>query len=257
MQNGGKVLVQSLVNLGATKAFGVPGESYLPVLDALYDTQGALDFILCRNEGGAAYMAAAYGKLTGQPGICMVTRGPGATNASVGIHTAHQDSTPMIIFVGQVGTDLKEREAFQEVDYRAFFGPLAKWATEIEDTDRIPEIMARAWKTATSGRPGPVVVALPEDVLSGLTDVAPLSGLRALEEPAPTAASLAKLRERLEHAERPLIMMGGTGWTSDAKAKVQAFAEAANIPVVTAARFLDCFDNFSPVFVGEAGVGMP
>ena len=257
MQNGGKVLVQSLVNLGATKAFGVPGESYLPVLDALYDTQGALDFILCRNEGGAAYMAAAYGKLTGQPGICMVTRGPGATNASVGIHTAHQDSTPMIIFVGQVGTDLKEREAFQEVDYRAFFGPLAKWATEIEDTDRIPEIMARAWKTATSGRPGPVVVALPEDVLSGLTDVAPLSGLRALEEPAPTAASLAELRERLESAERPLIMMGGTGWTSDAKAKVQAFAEAANIPVVTAARFLDCFDNFSPVFVGEAGVGMP
>jgi acetolactate synthase-1/2/3 large subunit len=257
MQNGGKILVQSLVNLGASKAFGVPGESYLPVLDALYDTQGALDFVLCRNEGGAAYMAAAYGKLTGQPGICMVTRGPGATNASVGIHTAQQDSTPMIIFVGQVGSDHKGREAFQEVDYRAFFGPLAKWATEIESTDRIPEIIARAWKTATSGRPGPVVVALPEDVLSALSETPPLSGLRPLEEPAPSASALAEVKQRLQDAERPLILVGGPGWSETSKALLQDFAERAHIPVVTAARFLDGFNNFSPMFVGEAGVGMP
>lgn len=173
MRNGGQLLVESLVALGARKSFGVPGESYLAVLDALHDTKGALDFVLCRNEGGASFMAAAWGKLTGEPGLCFVTRGPGVTNASIGIHTAMQDSVPMLIFVGQVGTDMKGREAFQEIDYRAVFGTMAKWATEIDDIDRIPEILARAWTTATTGRPGPVVIALPEDMLTSATDAAP------------------------------------------------------------------------------------
>lgn len=165
-RNGGQVLVESLVALCATKAFGVPGESYLAVLDALHDTEGKLDFINCRNEGGAAFMAAAWGKLTGSPGICLVTRGPGVTNAAIGIHTAMQDSAPMIVFVGQVGTDMIGREAFQEIDYRAVFGTMAKWAVQIDTLDRMPEILGRAWVTATTGRPGPVVVALPEDMLT-------------------------------------------------------------------------------------------
>ena len=152
-RNGGQVVVECLLALGATKAFGVPGESYLAVLDALHDTGGRLDYVLCRNEGGASFMAAAWGKLTGSPGICMVTRGPGATNASIGVHTAMQDSAPMIVLVGQVGTDMKGREAFQEIDYRAMFGTVAKWAVEIDDVARIPEIMARAWKTARSTAP--------------------------------------------------------------------------------------------------------
>ncbi|TAG18405.1 MAG: thiamine pyrophosphate-binding protein, partial [Rhodobacterales bacterium] len=157
-RNGGQILVQSLLGLGATKAFGVPGESYLAVLDALHDTRGRLDYVLCRQEGGAAFMAAAWGKLTGSPGICMVTRGPGATNASIGVHTAMQDSAPMILFVGQVGTDMKGREAFQELDYRAVFGTMAKWVVEVDRVERIPELLSRAWTVALSGRPGPVVM---------------------------------------------------------------------------------------------------
>ena len=169
-RNGGALLVDCLMALGATKAFGIPGESYLAVLDALHDTRGRLDFVLCRHEGGAAFMAAAWGKLTGQPGICMVTRGPGVTNAAIGIHTAMQDSAPMLVLVGQVGTDMIGREAFQEIDYPAVFGSMAKWAVQIDRVDRIPEILARAWKTATTGRPGPVVIALPEDMLTTLSD---------------------------------------------------------------------------------------
>ncbi|RUV10382.1 thiamine pyrophosphate-binding protein, partial [Mesorhizobium sp. M1A.F.Ca.IN.022.04.1.1] len=169
VRNGGRLLVECLISLGATKSFGVPGESYLAVLDALHDTRGKLDYVLCRNEGGAAFMASAYGKLTGTPGICFVTRGPGVTNASIGVHTAMQDSSPMILFVGQVGTDMKGREAFQEIDYRAVYGTVAKWAVEIDDVDRLPEIVARAWTTALTGRPGPVVVALPEDMLTAMT----------------------------------------------------------------------------------------
>ena len=176
MRNGGQLLVESLVALGATKAFGVPGESYLAVLDALHDTKGRLDFVTCRNEGGAAFMAAAWGKLTSTPGLCLVTRGPGVTNASIGLHTAMQDSVPMLLLVGQVGTDMKGREAFQEIDYRAVFGSMAKWAVEIDRVDRLPEILARAWTTASTGRPGPVVIALPEDVLADRTDLPPLPG---------------------------------------------------------------------------------
>ncbi|WP_434618004.1 thiamine pyrophosphate-binding protein [Tabrizicola sp. M-4] len=257
MRNGGQLLVQSLAGLGATRAFGVPGESYLAVLDALHDTAGQLDFTLCRNEGGAAFMAAAWGKLTGSPGICMVTRGPGVTNASIGIHTAMQDSAPMIIFVGQVGTDLQGREAFQEIDYRAVFGTMAKWVVEIAHADRIPEILSRAWITATTGRPGPVVIALPEDMLTSLTDAPPLTAPPVMREPAPDAATMDDLRALLQKAQRPLILLGGCNWSEEGRAALQSFAEASDIPVLAAFRFQDRFDNFSPVYAGEAGVGMP
>ena len=257
MKNGGELLVQTLVNLGATKSFGVPGESYLPVLDAMYDTQGKFDFVLCRNEGGASFMASAYGKLTRTPGICFVTRGPGATNASIGVHTAMQDSSPMILFVGQIGTEMREREAFQEVDYRAVFGTMVKWATEIEDTERVPEMVARAWKVATSGRPGPVVVALPENTLNGSSGIDPILEMRALAEPSPDAASLADARALLERAERPLMMLGGSMISDHSQRLFERFAEQSHIPAITAFRFQDCFNNHSPAFCGEAGVGMP
>jgi acetolactate synthase-1/2/3 large subunit len=256
MQNGGQLLVQSLVALGARKGFGVPGESYLAVLDALHDTQGQLDFVLCRNEGGAAFMAAAYGKLTGQPGLCFVTRGPGVTNASIGIHTAMQDSAPMIVFVGQVGTDMKGREAFQEIDYRAVFGTMAKWAVEIDQADRIPEILARAWTTALTGRPGPVVVALPEDILSGACTAQPLTGPARMAEPAPEPGALREALTLLAGAERPAILLGGCNWTDAGKAALQAFAEASDIPVVAALRYQDMFDNHSPCYAGDLGLGL-
>ncbi|MCA2014322.1 thiamine pyrophosphate-binding protein [Cereibacter sphaeroides] len=255
-RNGGQLLVESLLALGAEKGFGVPGESYLAVLDALHDTKGRLDFINCRNEGGAAFMAAAWGKLTAKPGLCFVTRGPGATNASIGVHTAMQDSVPMILFVGQVGTDMKGREAFQELDYKAVFGTMAKWAVEIDDVARIPEILARAWTTALTGRPGPVVIALPEDMLTDLTDVAPLSALPRMAEPAPTTETMEQVRAILSSARRPLLLMGGANWTTQGQADLKAFAEASDIPVVAAFRYQDQFDNFSSVFAGEAGVGM-
>lgn len=257
MRNGGQLLVESLVALGATKGFGVPGESYLAVLDALHDTQGKLDFVLCRNEGGAAFMAAAWGKLMGEPGLCFVTRGPGVTNASIGVHTAMQDSAPMILFVGQVGTDMKGREAFQEIDYRAVFGTVAKWAVEIDRVERIPEILARAWTTATTGRPGPVVIALPEDMLTSLTDAAPLTGAARVAAPAPAPDALAEALAMLEGAARPLILIGGCNWTPSGKKALQDFAEASDMPVVAAFRYQDQFDNFSPAYAGEAGVGMP
>lgn len=256
-RNGGKLLVDCLINLGARTSFGVPGESYLAVLDALHDTQGQLDFVLCRQEGGAGFMAAAYGKLTGTPGIAWVTRGPGATNASIGVHTAMQDSSPMLLFVGQVGTDMKGREAFQEVDYRAVFGTMAKWAVEIDRVERIPEIVSRAWSVATSGRPGPVVIALPEDMLTDTTDAAPISGPIKLREPAPNAADLSDTRTILQSAKRPLIIFGGTNWTDKGRAAMQAFAEASDIPALAVFRYQDRFDNHSPSFCGEAGVGMP
>jgi len=256
IRNGGRLLVECLIALGATKSFGVPGESYLAVLDALHDTHGKLDYVLCRNEGGAAFMASAYGKLTGSPGICFVTRGPGVTNASIGVHTAMQDSSPMILFVGQVGTDMKGREAFQEIDYRAVYGTVAKWAVEIDDVSRVPEIVARAWTTALTGRPGPVVVALPEDMLTTLTEAAPLRGPAAIFEAAPAQDAMAAALKLLEAAERPVLLMGGANWTADGRMALQAFAEASDIPVVAAFRYQDQFDNHSQVFVGEAGVGM-
>jgi acetolactate synthase I/II/III large subunit len=256
MRNGGQLLVDCLVALGARKAFGVPGESYLAVLDALHDTQGVLDYILCRQEGGAAFMAAAWGKLTGQPGLCMVTRGPGATNAAIGVHTAMQDSAPMILFVGQVGTDMRGREAFQELDYRAVFGSMAKYVVEIDRVERIPELISRAWTVALSGRPGPVVIALPEDMLTSLTDVAPLTGPVQMAEPAPSPASVETTLAVLAQAKRPLALIGGCNWTDEGRNAFQRFAEVSQIPVLAAFRFQDRFDNHSPAFAGEAGVGM-
>lgn len=257
MRSGGQLLVESLVALGATRAFGVPGESYLAVLDAMHDTRGRFDYVLCRNEGGAAFMAAAWGKLTGTPGLCLVTRGPGATNASIGVHTAMQDSAPMILFVGQVGTEMKGREAFQEVDYRAVFGTLAKWSVEIDRVERIPEVLSRAWITALAGRPGPVVVALPEDMLAAMTGAPPLTGPATLSEPAPAASAVTAAEALIAGAERPVILVGGCTWTDSGRAAMQAFAEKSDIPVVAAFRYQDRFDNFSPVYAGEAGVGMP
>ncbi|MEM7259562.1 MAG: thiamine pyrophosphate-binding protein, partial [Pseudomonadota bacterium] len=212
IQNGGRLVVDCLLNLGAQRVFGVPGESYLAVLDALYDVQEKIDFTLCRHEGGAAYMAAAYGKLTQRPGICFVTRGPGATNASIGVHTAAQDSVPMLLFVGQVATHMQGREAFQEIDFRAAFGSVAKWATQIDQVERIPEIISRAWKTAISGRPGPVVVALPEDVLSAQAQATAVTQSFPLSEPAADTPALAQVQQLLSAAKRPVLLYGGCNW---------------------------------------------
>ena len=253
--SGGTLLVKSLQALGARTCFGVPGESYLDVLNALHDTKGELDFVLCRNEGGAAYMAEAHGKLTGEPGICMVTRGPGATNASIGIHTAMQNSSPMILFVGQVGTDLQGREAFQEVDYRAYFGAIAKWVVEIDNVDRLPEILGRAWSTALSGRPGPVVVALPENMLTSYSKMLPCKP-PVIPEPGPNQSDIESIEQLLSQAEKPLLLVGGGRWNDHGRACLQTFAEQNSLPVAVAFRFQDVMDNHSECYVGEAGVGM-
>ena len=254
MRHGGKLLVECLEVLGAKHGFGVPGESYLTVLDGMY--QSGMTFVNCRNEGGAGFMAAAYSKLTGRPGLCFVTRGPGATNASIGVHTAMQDSAPMILFVGQIDTRTREREVFQEVDYRAFFGGMAKWATEIEHVERIPEVISRAWAVALSGRPGPVVVALPENVIGAATEVSPLSRAPSLPVPEASSEIVAKVREALGKARRPVILAGGGGWSDEGCRALEQFAEVSNLPVVMAFRYQDRYDNALSTFVGEAGVGM-
>ena len=253
---GGNLVVESLVALGARHSFGVPGESYLAVLDALHDTPGKLDFTICRNEGGAAFMAAAYGKLTGTPGVCFVTRGPGATNASIGVHTAMQDSVPMILLIGQVDTTMRGREAFQEIDYRAFYGTVAKWATEIEHVDRIAETLARAWTMSLSGRPGPVVVALPENMLTDQSEASVLTSPVTVEEPAPSLHSIQAVQSLLSDAKRPVVLIGGSGWTDAGQGALRKFTENSDLPVVASFRRVDLYDNHSPNFVGDAGVGM-
>jgi len=255
IRTGGQLVMDSLVALGATRAFGVPGESYLAVLDAMVDHGNAFDLVLCRQEGGAAYMAAGWGKLTGEPGLCFVTRGPGATNATVGVHTAMQDSVPMILFVGQVGTDVKGREAFQEVDYPAFFGPLAKWAVEIDDVNRVPELISRAWTVALSGRPGPVVVALPEDMLVATSDVQPSVPV-TVPEPGVAPAIAEQMHAMLAAAERPVVLLGGSRWTAESARAIEDFAGAHDLPLVAAFRFHDIIDNHCPAYVGDAGVAM-
>jgi acetolactate synthase-1/2/3 large subunit len=250
VRDGGRILVDQLVLNGVDTAFCVPGESFLPVLDALHDAPVRL--VVCRQEGGAAHMAAAHGRLTGRPGVCLVTRGPGATNASVGVHNAAQDSAPMLLLVGQVPRDLRGREAFQELDLPAVFGPMAKWAAEVEDAARLPELVARALTVAASGRPGPVVLGLPEDVLADKAEVAdarPAAPLRA--HPSPT--DLAALRKLLAAASRPLLLAGGPGWTEAAAADLRAFAEASRLPVAVSFRSQDVLDNRSPSYVGPLG----
>jgi acetolactate synthase-1/2/3 large subunit len=251
---GARLLVDCLLEQGVTTAFGVPGESYLAVLDALHDVRDRIRLVPNRQEGGAAFMAAAWGKLTGQPGICFVTRGPGATNASIGVHSASQDSAPMILFVGQIATGMREREAFQELDYRAAFAPLAKWATELESADRVPEVVARAFATALGGRPGPVVVALPEDVLVAPSGALPGPRVR-VPKAAPAQEDLDELARLLEAAERPLIVAGGGGWSAAGRAGLRAFAEGTRVPVLTDFRCQDLIDNDSPAYAGDAGLG--
>jgi acetolactate synthase-1/2/3 large subunit len=251
-RTGGQVLVDQLLIHGADTAYCVPGESYLEVLDALHDVQDRFTLINARHEAGAANMAETYGKLTGKPGICMVTRGPGACHAAIGVHIAQQDSTPMILLVGQIARDTTDREAFQEVDYRAMFGPIAKWATQIDDPRRVPEYMARAFRVATSGRPGPVVVALPEDML---TEVVTVDDARpyAATHAALSDDSLSALKAEIKMAERPLLMLGGSGWSDDSSAAITRFAEANHIPVTTSFRRQDIVDNLSPIFAGDFG----
>lgn len=240
---------------GARRVFMIPGESFLPCIDALHDHEDAIQTIVCRQEGGAAFMAEAYGKLTGEPGICFVTRGPGATNASIGVHTAFQDSTPLILLVGQVGGDFVEREAFQEIDYRRMFGQMAKWVAEINSVERIPEYMARAFAVATGGRPGPVVLALPEDTL--WAEAAVVDSLRYVRvHQHPGAEDIEQMRESIESAERPFLLIGGSGWTEKALAQVRDFAERFDLPAGVAWRRLECFDQRHPNFAGHVGWGM-
>jgi acetolactate synthase-1/2/3 large subunit len=252
MPSVAQTIVDSLAAQGVTHAFAVPGESYLPVLDALHDE--ALTLVTCRHEAGAANMAEAYGKLTGKPGVALVTRGPGATHAAIGVHTARQDSTPMLLLVGQVGTDMLQREAFQEIDYRAMFGTVAKRVVVLDRADRAAELVASAYATAVSGRPGPVVVVLPEDVLDADAPAAVATPIVA-PEAAPDPAALAHLAELLAGAERPVLWAGGPGWTAADADALRTFAERAGLPVVTAWRRKDRFDNRHPNYAGELGLG--
>jgi acetolactate synthase-1/2/3 large subunit len=253
-RTGARLLVEALAIHGADTVYCVPGESYLAVLDALHDANSIRTFA-CRQEGGAAMMAEAYGKLTGEPGICMVTRGPGATNASSGLHVAMQDSTPMILFIGQVGRDAMEREAFQEIDYRRMFGQMAKWVAQIDDAKRVPEFIARAFTVATSGRPGPVVLALPEDMLVETADVANAGPYRRVET-APSPAAMAELRTLLAAAKRPLILVGGGAWDEAAVERIEAFAARNDLPVAAVFRRQDRFDNGHPNYIGDVGIGI-
>src|SRR5690242_13257411 len=253
-RSGAQVLIDQLRIHGTDTIFGVPGESYLAALDALYAQRNSIRYVICRQEGGAANMAEAYGKLTGKPGICFVTRGPGATNASIGLHTGFQDSTPMILLVGQVAREQVDREAFQEIDYRRMFGQMAKWVTQIEDARRIPELVSQAFHRAVNGRPGPVVLALPEDMLTDEVEVAD-AGPYKVARGAPSADDMATLRKLLEQARQPMVILGGGGWTADACSDIRAFIEANNLPVTAAFRNQDLFDNRHPNFVGDLGVG--
>ncbi len=251
-RTGGQVLVDQLLIHGADTAYCVPGESYLEVLDALHDVTDRFTLINARHEAGAANMAETYGKLTGTPGICMVTRGPGACHAAIGVHIAQQDSTPMILLVGQIARDTTDREAFQEVDYRAMFGPIAKWATQIDDARRIPEYMARAFRVATSGRPGPVVISLPEDMLTDAVEVADARPYSATHAELSTA-SLDALKTEIAGAQRPLLLLGGSGWSDESTAAITRFAETNRIPVACSFRRQDIVNNLSPCFVGDFG----
>jgi acetolactate synthase-1/2/3 large subunit len=254
-RTGGQILIDQLKLHGVDTVFGVPGESYLAALDALYDARNRIRFISCRQEGGAAYMAEAYGKLTGKPGICFVTRGPGACNASIGIHTGFQDSTPMILLVGQVGRGMLEREGFQEIDYRRMYGPMSKWVAEVERADRLPEMVSHAFHTAMAGRRGPVVLALPEDMLRETASVADPEPFKIVQAH-PGPAQMAELRKRLTGAKRPFLLVGGGGWSQSAVADLQVFAEANDLPVGCAFRGQDVFDNTHRCYAGDVGIGL-
>jgi len=248
-------LVDLLIAQGIDTVFGVPGESYLPVLDAMHGRDSELKFITCRQEGGAAMSADAYGKLTGRPGICFVTRGPGATNASAGLHIAFQDSTPMILFIGQVGRKFRDREAFQEMDYRHVFGQMAKWVAEIDDASRIQEYVSRAFRVAMSGRPGPVVLSLPEDMLYDIVQIPMAAAYIEPPRYQPSVDSLMRLKPLLQEAQHPLILVGGSNWTDAGKNALQTFCEKQNLPVASSFRCQDLFDNNHPNYIGHFSVG--
>ncbi|HWI97541.1 MAG TPA: thiamine pyrophosphate-binding protein [Burkholderiales bacterium] len=254
-RHGGRILADALAAQGVKLAFGVPGESYLPVLDGLHDLRDRISFIVCRQEGGASYMAEAYGKLTGEPGVLFVTRGPGATNGAIGVHTGFQDSTPMIVFIGQVGNEFAEREAFQEIDYRRMYGQMAKWVAQIDRVERIPEYVSRAFHTAMAGRPGPVVLALPEDTLFAEAAVADVPRHHTVR-PAASALEVAKASELLSRAKRPFVILGGSGWTGEACRKLQRWIERSGLPLGTSFRCQDLFDNRSPSYAGDVGIGI-
>ena len=250
------LLVECLINQGVDKIYGVPGESYLSVLDALYDFNDKINFIATRHESAASFMAEAYGKLTGEVGICFVTRGPGATNASIGVHTAMQNSSPMILFIGQIGRDMTEREAFQEIDYKAYFGSISKWVVQVNNADRLPEIIGRAFSMALSGRPGPVVVSLPEDMLRDLTSAVAINKIKKnCAQISVTQVNL--IKDELEKSKKPLIICGGGGWSDIGRDYLKRFAESVNIPVICGFRNQDLMDTNSFAYVGDASFGKP
>ena len=251
-RTGGEILIDQLAIHGVRHVFCVPGESYLAALDAFYGSDIAIT--VCRHEGAAAIMAEAVGKVTGKPGICFVTRGPGATNASAGVHIARQDSTPIILFVGQVGLHMREREAFQELDYRAVFGSIAKWATEIDDPARIPELVSRAFHTACNGRPGPVVIALPEDMLTERATVPDATAFEPVES-WPGLTDMSRLQKLLWAAKRPVVLAGGSRWSEQACAALMRFAGRFALPVATTFRRQHLFDGLHPCYAGDMGIG--
>ena len=255
LRTGGQIIVDCLRLHGVNTVFCVPGESYLATLDAFYDVQEQIKLVVCRQEGGVSNMAEAWGKMTGKPGIGFVTRGPGATNASIGIHTAQQDSTPLILFIGQIARDMSEREAFQEVDYRRMFGEMTKWVAQIENAARIPEMISRAFHVATSGRPGPVVLALPEDMQTERAVADAGRSCRATQA-FPGNSDMEVFRKMLADARKPLVLAGGGGWSQKACNDLTTFAEANTLPVATAFRRQDLMDNRHRCFAGVVGLGI-
>lgn len=251
-RSGGRIIVDSFLQHGVEHVFCVPGESYLDILDALVDVSNRINLVSARQEGGAAYMAEAYGKLTGKPGVCMVTRSPGACNASIAVHTAYQDASPMVVLVGQIRRNFQGRGSFQEIDYIPMFSPMAKWVAQVERTEDLPYYMAQAFRIAQEGRPGPVVLALPEDMLAAISTADDME----IQEPArvdPDAAKMKQMQEMLAKAERPMIYVGGAGWTPEGKKGIEDFAAAHQIPVCVSFRRLDTFDHAHPNFAGEMG----
>lgn len=253
-RTGGSVLIDALEINGVEKIFGVPGESYLEALNALYDHKSEMEYITCRQEGGSSFMASAYARLTGKVGICFVTRGPGATNSSIGVHTAFQDSAPMILLIGQVPRNNIEREAFQEIDYRRMFGQMAKWVAQVDDPARIPEFINRAFQVAQSGRPGPVVLALPEDMLREETDVADLSPATPVKT-CPGMTELAQMKTMLTNANKPLVIIEAACWEDEPRLIFEEFCLHNNIPVAAAFRRQSIFDNHHSCYVGDVAWG--
>ncbi len=253
-RNGGQILVAALRVGGADRMFGVPGESALPIFDALYEPDSGIQFVVCRHEATASHMAEADGKMSGRPGICIVSRGPGAMHAAIGLHTAWQDSTPMILIIGQVPRSHRGREGFQEIDYTRTFDDITKWVVEIDNVDRIPEMVSRAFHVSMQGRPGPVVLSIPEDLLSAtcaVSDVVPATTIEA----APSAAQMADIHRLLLQARRPLVVVGNCGWTPDAAAAFRQFVERNDLPVVAGFRSQDVLDNRSNQYVGDISLG--